>query len=141
MSKVVEIVAGVIRRRDGCVLAVRKRGTTAFMLPGGKRELGEADITALSRELFEELGCDLADAQHLGTFDAPAANEPDTRVYGAIYLAQVNGPIGARAEIEELLWVDPAAPPAGVRLAPLLQRHVLPRVAERDSSTPVHGGR
>lgn len=136
MSKVIEIVAGVIRHGDGRVLTVRKRGTSAFMLPGGKREPGEADIAALSRELFEELGCDLADAQHLGTFDAPAANEPDTRVYGAIYLAEVSGPIAARAEIEELLWVDPAAPPAGVRLAPLLLNHVLPRVAERAITPP-----
>lgn len=130
MSKVIEIVAGVIRDVDGRVLTVRKRGTTAFMLPGGKREPGEADLQALSRELFEELGCDLASADHLGTFDAPAANEPDTRVYGAIYLAKVGGRISAQAEIEELLWLDPARPPA-VRLAPLLERHVLPRIVER----------
>lgn len=130
MSRVVEIVAGVIRDAEGRVLTVRKRGTSAFMLPGGKREPGEADLQALSRELFEELGCDLASADHLGTFDAPAANEPDTRVYGAIYLTKVEGLITAQAEIEELLWLDPVNPPA-VRLAPLLQRHVLPRVIER----------
>ena len=130
MSKVVEIVAGVIRDAEGRVLTVRKRGTGAFMLPGGKREAGESDLEALSRELFEELGCDLAAADHLGTYDAPAANEPDTRVYGAIYLARVEGPIAAQAEIEELLWLDPSRPPQ-VRLAPLLQHHVLPRVAER----------
>jgi 8-oxo-dGTP diphosphatase len=130
MSKVIEIVAGVIRDAGGRVLTVRKRGTTAFMLPGGKREPGESDLDALSRELFEELGCDLAAADHLGTFDAPAANEPDARVYGAIYLAEVAGPIAAQAEIEDLLWIDPANPPA-VRLAPLLERHVLPRIVER----------
>ena len=130
MSRVIEIVAAVIRDGAGRILTVRKRGTAAFMLPGGKREPGEADLQALSRELFEELGCDLASADHLGTFDAPAANEPDTRVYGAIYLASVEGPIAARAEIEDLLWIDPADP-AAVPLAPLLQRHVLPRVAQR----------
>jgi 8-oxo-dGTP diphosphatase len=132
MSKVVEIVAGVIRDADGLVLTVRKRGTSAFMLPGGKREPGEADVQALSRELFEELGCDLIAADHLGTFDAPAANEPETRVYGAIYLAAVEGAISARAEIEELLWMDASDPPR-VRLAPLLERHVLPRIARPNS--------
>lgn len=125
--KAVEIVAGVIRDAGGRVLTVRKRGTTAFMLPGGKRESGESDITALSRELGEEIGCDLISADHLGTFDAPAANEPHTRVYGAIYLAVVAGDAVARAEIEELLWIDPKSPPS-VRLAPLLEQQVLPRL-------------
>jgi 8-oxo-dGTP diphosphatase len=126
--KVIEIVAGVIRDRGGRVLTVRKRGTSAFMLPGGKRNPGEADLEALSRELSEELGCDLVVAKHLGTYDAPAANEPETRVYGAIYLADVAGGVVAQAEIEELLWIEPKAPPA-VRLAPLLERQVLPRLA------------
>lgn len=126
--KVIEIVAGVIRDSGGRVLTVRKRGTSAFMLPGGKRNAGEADLEALSRELAEELGCDLVEAKHLGTYDAPAANEPETRVYGAIYLADVAGGLVAQAEIEELLWVEPKAPPA-VPLAPLLERQVLPRLA------------
>ncbi|MBT9472387.1 MAG: NUDIX domain-containing protein [Pseudomonadota bacterium] len=125
--KAVEIVAGVIRDAGGRVLTVRKRGTSAFMLPGGKREAGESDITALSRELGEEIGCDLITADHLGTFDAPAANEPETRVYGSIYLAVVAGEAVAKAEIEELLWIDPKSPPS-VRLAPLLERQVLPRL-------------
>jgi 8-oxo-dGTP diphosphatase len=125
--KAVEIVAGVIRDVGGRILTVRKRGTTAFMLPGGKREAGESDIAALSRELSEEIGCDLITADHLGTFDAPAANEPETRVYGSIYLAVVAGDAVAKAEIEELLWVDPKSPPS-VRFAPLLERQVLPRL-------------
>ena len=125
--KAIEIVAGVIRDYGGRVLTVRKRGTSTFMLPGGKRNPGEADLDTLSRELGEELGCDLVSAQHLGTYDAPAANEPDTRVYGAIYLADVAGGLQAKAEIEELLWIEPKAPPR-VRLAPLLERQVLPRL-------------
>lgn len=125
--KAIEIVAGVIRDYGGRVLTVRKRGTSTFMLPGGKRNPGEADLDTLSRELGEELGCDLVSAQHLGTYDAPAANEPDTRVYGAIYLADVAGGLLAKAEIEELLWIEPKAPPR-VRLAPLLERQVLPRL-------------
>lgn len=125
--KAIEIVAGVIRDYGGRVLTVRKRGTSTFMLPGGKRNPGEADLDTLSRELGEELGCDLVSAQHLGTYDAPAANEPDTRVYGAIYLADVAGGLQAKAEIEELLWIEPKSPPR-VRLAPLLERQVLPRL-------------
>ena len=123
----VEIVAGVIRDHGGKVLTVRKRGTSSFMLPGGKRNPGEADLDTLSRELAEELGCDLVSANHLGTFDAPAANEPGVRVYGSIYLAEVAGGVLPQAEIEELLWIEPKSPPS-VRLAPLLERQVLPRL-------------
>jgi 8-oxo-dGTP diphosphatase len=125
--RAIEIVAGVIRDAGGRVLTVRKRGTSTFMLPGGKRDAAESDIAALSRELGEEIGCDLISADHLGTFDAPAANEPNTRVYGAIYLAIVAGDPAAKAEIEELLWIEPKSPPS-VRLAPLLERQVLPRL-------------
>lgn len=122
------IVAAVIRDDEGRLLTVRKQGTSAFMLPGGKREPGEDDLAALARELSEELGCVLVEAAPLGVFTAPAANEPDTRVEGAIYHARVTGPIAAQAEIAELLWIDPAAPPA-VRLAPLLETQVLPRLS------------
>jgi 8-oxo-dGTP diphosphatase len=122
---IIPIVAAVIRDGAGRLLTVRKRGTSTFMLPGGKREPGEDDVTALARELLEELGCRLTASRPLGTFEAPAANEPGHTVEGAIHLAEVEGEIAARAEIAELLWIDPAAPPSA-RLAPLLETRVLP---------------
>lgn len=131
MTRAIEIVAAVIRDHRGHVLTVRKRATGAFMLPGGKREPGEDDLAALARELREEIGALLIDAEHLGTFDAPAANEPDTRVYGAIYLAKVDGEPMAQAEIEELRWITLAGDGA-LHLAPLLERQVLPRLRDRE---------
>jgi len=132
--RLIEIVAAVIRDRQGRMLTVRKHGTAAFMLPGGKREPGENDQAALARELLEELGCRLTASRALGTFEAPAANEPDHTVRGAIYLAQAEGEIVARAEIAELLWIDPLAPPP-IRLAPLLATCVLPALADQASET------
>ena len=123
----ISIVAGVIRDSQGRLLTVRKQGTTAFMLPGGKRDPGEDDVTALARELAEELGCFLVESRALGVFTAPAANEPYTQVEGAIYHATIRGEVTAQAEIAELLWIDPQAP-ATVRLAPLLETQVLPRL-------------
>ncbi len=122
---IIRIVAAVIRDGEGRVLTVRKQGTSAFMLPGGKPEPGEDDVTALARELAEELGCRLTTSQLLGTFEAPAANEPGHTVEGAIHLAEIEGEIAPQAEIAELLWIDPTQPPA-VRLAPLLETRVLP---------------
>ena len=37
-NKVISVVAALIRDNGGRVLLVRKRGTSAFMQPGGKRE-------------------------------------------------------------------------------------------------------
>jgi len=116
---IIDIVTAVIRDDAGRMLVVRKRGTAIFMKPGGKREPGEDDLTALARELNEELGCRLIEAELLGRFEAPAANEAGFTVKAATYLATVEGEIGVRAEIEEMAWIDIAAP-GGVRLAPLM---------------------
>jgi 8-oxo-dGTP diphosphatase len=126
MSKVLDIVTAVIRDEAGHMLLVRKRGTAIFMKPGGKRDGCEDDLTALARELDEELGCRLVSASLLGRFSAPAANEAGFTVQSATYLAVVDGAIAAQAEIEELAWIDPAAPPAGMALAPLLKDEVIP---------------
>lgn len=117
----IDIVTAVIRDDAGRMLVVRKRGTVLFMKPGGKREPGEDDLTALARELDEELGCRLVSASLLGAFEAPAAHEPGFTVRAATYLADVEGEVAARAEIAELAWIDPAAPGA-VPLAQLMHK-------------------
>lgn len=121
----IEVVTAIIRRGDGRVLVVRKRGTVEFMKPGGKREPGEDDLTALARELDEELGCRLVEATPLGDFEAPAAHQPGSTVRASVYLARVEGEIIPGAEIEEIAWIDPREP-GGRPLAPLLTEAVLP---------------
>jgi 8-oxo-dGTP diphosphatase len=116
----IDIVTAVIRDDAGRILVVRKRGTAIFMKPGGKREPGEDDLTALARELDEELGCKLVSANLLGHFEAQAANEPGFTVKAATYLANVEGEIAVRAEIEAMAWIDTAAP-GDIRLAPLMR--------------------
>ena len=122
---IVEVVGAVIRDATGRLLTVRKRGTQRFMLPGGKREPGEVDAVALSRELREELGVAVLSAQLLGRFEAPAANELGATVRSSAYIVEVEGEIAIAAEIEELLWIDPATPPC-VPVAPLLTAQILP---------------
>lgn len=123
----IEVVAALIRNPEGKALLVRKRGTSAFMQPGGKRDLGEDDHAALAREIDEELGCKIvADSvRRLGEFVCPAANEPGRDVKAVVYAVEVTGRITPAAEIDEIIWVDPAGPHRHL-LAPLTRDHVLP---------------
>jgi 8-oxo-dGTP pyrophosphatase MutT (NUDIX family) len=126
---VLAIAAACLIDAQGRLLLVRKRGTQAFMLPGGKREPGETALAALQRELLEELNLALpAEAFNvLGQFHAPAANEPDTWIDADIFIAPFNQSVAAAAELEELAWLDLQAPERD-DLAPLLRLHVLPRL-------------
>jgi 8-oxo-dGTP diphosphatase len=125
---IIEVVGALIHDSNGRLLTVRKAGTQRFMLPGGKREPGEDDIAALSRELYEELGVTLVSAEPVGVFEAVAANEPGAMVRSHPYRVAVTGEIAAAAEIAELRWIDPTAP--DVALAPLLEREILPALRQ-----------
>ena len=129
-DKMIGVVAAVIRDEAGRMLVVRKRGTEAFMQPGGKRDAGEDDLTALEREISEELGCRMVpgSAQAVGQFDSVAANEPGWRVQASVYAVKVDGAIEPQAEIAEAIWINPTAPEA-IILAPLKRDHVLPLAA------------
>jgi 8-oxo-dGTP diphosphatase len=93
----------------------------------------------LERELREELGCgfERPDARFLGVFAAPAAHEPGQIVTAHLYAVALDGAATPTAEIEEITWIDAAAP-EGIVLAPLIQDVVLPLVrrgADRMSSS------
>jgi 8-oxo-dGTP diphosphatase len=132
-AQVIEVVAALVRDEAGRVLLVRKRGTLAFMQPGGKREADEGDVAALMRELDEELGCRVLPetAQNLGEFEAPSANEPGWQVRAVVYSVEVSGAIVPSAEIDEMRWVDPQVLP-DLNLAPLTRDYVLPLAAAED---------
>lgn len=127
MNDVIRIVAAVIVDGEGLTLLVRKRGTRAFMQPGGKLGDGETKLIALSREIREELGCaiDPHSCRALGRFSAPAANEPGQTVEADLFAAALHGEIRPGAEIAEAIWIDPATE-HGLVLAPLTRDHALP---------------
>ncbi|MDS9469632.1 NUDIX domain-containing protein [Paracoccus sp. MBLB3053] len=125
----IRIAATAILRDDGATLLVRKRGTSAFMQPGGKIDGDETPLSALCRELFEELAVEIQpnDAKYLGRFSAPAANEPGFLVTAEVFRVQINHDVEPRAEIEEARWVHPDSQ-GQLDLAPLTRDMVLPLI-------------
>ena len=93
----IEVAAVVIRNPQGHVLTVRKKSSTKYQLPGGKPEAGEALVDAALREVAEEVGLtlDAESLNKLGTFDAPAANEPGEVVVGYDMATQMTAQIKA----------------------------------------------
>ena len=125
--KVIRIAAALLIGADGKTLLVRKRGTQAFMQPGGKIDAGETAPDALARELQEELGMriDPDQAAFLGEFTAIAANEPGFEVNCQLYRLHIAQDVLPAAEIEEVIWVD-ADSVDHLNLAPLTRDSILP---------------
>ncbi|MGZ7455382.1 NUDIX hydrolase [Pseudomonas sp. Ma2-10] len=125
--RLIRIAAALLLGPDGRTLLVRKRGTEAFMQPGGKIEAHEQPVHALARELEEELGLviDPAHAIYLGQFSAPAANEPGFTVQAELFQLTIESDVSPAAEIEEVCWIDPATD-GNVTLAPLTRDLILP---------------
>jgi 8-oxo-dGTP diphosphatase len=108
-------------------LVTRKRGTTSFLIPGGKHENGEDDVQAIIREIREELNCgvDTASLKYIGDFTDAAANEPDSTITVKLYSGAIKGSPVASSEIEELRWFDPRVDDPGC-LAPSIRNKILP---------------
>ncbi|MDM9595555.1 MULTISPECIES: NUDIX hydrolase [Pseudomonas] len=127
MSQIIRIAAALLIDPQSRTLLVRKRGTQAFMQPGGKIDAGESPQAALVRELHEELGLrlDPAQAVYLGQFSAPAANEPGFEVLAELFRVDSAEDVAPAAEIEEVVWLA-ADQITDLELAPLTRDLILP---------------
>jgi uncharacterized protein (TIGR00730 family) len=133
----IRIVAALIQDKANRVLLVRKKGTRAFMQPGGKLLPSELPLAALDREVREELGCAVRPGSQLflGTFTAEAANERGCIVEAELYRVELLGSVNAGAEIEEAIWIDPGRP-CQLELAPLTREAVWPLATLRAEEAP-----
>lgn len=137
---IIRIVAAIAVNGRGELLLVRKRGTAAFMLPGGKPGTEESPLDALVREVGEELGCgfDSGSCRPLGRFSAPAANEPGFTVEAELFAVSLDSDPRPCGEIDALRWIDPDGEPH-FPMAQLARNHALPqaRLLKAASRSPV----
>ncbi|WP_228517945.1 (deoxy)nucleoside triphosphate pyrophosphohydrolase [Curtobacterium sp. VKM Ac-1376] len=105
----IEVVAGVLTRPHGRVLACRRAsGRPAagqWEFPGGKVEPGEPAAEALRRELHEELGLDVVVGEPIDRSITSVGNvDIDLATYRVAWTA--DGPTSS-TDHDELRWVLP----------------------------------
>ena len=98
-----------IEINDKSILSTRSKGKTVWYIPGGKREQGETDHEALSREISEELTIKLVEDSlvFFGEFWAQAHGHPEgTKIRMRCYTGLYFNEIKAASEIEEIGWLN-----------------------------------
>jgi len=93
---------------DRKILSTRSRGKDTYYIPGGKREAGESDETALIREVSEELDVQLMPEtiRYLETFEAQAhGKSAGMTVRMTCYTGDYEGELKPSSEIEEIVWM------------------------------------
>ena len=94
-----------IHVQDKKILVTLSTGKDTWYIPGGKREEGESDSEALSREVFEELSVPLQEQtiEFYGVFEAPAHGKPLGMVVRmTCYTAEFDGELQPSSEISKL---------------------------------------
>ncbi|MBI2141803.1 NUDIX domain-containing protein [Candidatus Woesearchaeota archaeon] len=117
--------------KDNRLLLVRAKGSSYFLMPGGKPKEGESAVEALNREIMEELSCtiDSSSIAYLGNFEDLTA-DGKARVSIDLYTGALAGEPKPSSEIEELKWMS-AKDAVNPFLTPVVKRQIMPFLVGR----------
>lgn len=125
----------LVIRNDNVLLCRKKDYTSKLILPGGKIEAVENDITCLKREIGEELGSDnkiIGDPSYIGTYiDKAASDDLSENKIVIIKLYQGNIAHEARptSEIKEIVWFTQDS--NWNDLSPIIKNKIFPDLIEK----------
>lgn len=94
---------------DGSILSTRSEEKEKYDIPCGKREPGETDAQALTREIKRALNVDIdIDSMYfLGIFEAQAdGHKPGVLMRKTCYTAAYAGKLLPNLEIAEIVWLN-----------------------------------
>ncbi len=129
MNKIIKY--GLLIVKDKKFLINRKKGTTLFLMPGGKPEIGETVEDCLIREIQEEHKCLVVrdSVSFFGEFEDVAANEPNTLVCIKLYLGTIVGVPHISSEIAEQRWFGREGDPS--ILSAIIRNKILPELLSK----------
>lgn len=100
----VDVVAGVLKNEDGAYAMVHHAKENLRFFPGGKVEAGESLISALKREIKEEVGVDVEEKAYLGAVKIVHLGKP-YRVHRFELTTEGTPTIQEQDKHNALVWV------------------------------------
>ena len=104
MKKIYRVVAGIMMREGKLLCGKRSEGffSSKWEFPGGKINPKETKVEALTREIKEEIDCDV---KHNVFFMSVVAEKPDFIVQLDSYLIDCGDEIPKRNVHSEIKWI------------------------------------
>lgn len=107
MPPTLRVVAAIIFNTENQFLIARKKEGKPLAgfweFPGGKVDLGEDDLSALIREIREELNVELKDIQFSFEF---MYRYPDKEIEFAFFRAQINSGNIQLTDHDDVMWIN-----------------------------------
>ncbi len=128
MRRIYKVGAVILKNKK--LLLVKKRSGDILISPGGKPENDETPEETLRRELREELNVELIGMKHLDIFKDKAVYEKNTQLVMDVYIAKIKGNLKPSSEIEDAIWISKDYKKNGIKVAPILERFIIPRLIE-----------
>ena len=110
MTRRFHLIARAVILKEGHVLLARQKGMRNTFLPGGHINIGESAVTALKREIDEELGLKLDVEGYLGAVEANSEDDGAEQFEinhifkASIKVTRFSSPLKSQEDHLEFLW-------------------------------------